>query len=29
MTGFERNSDVVAMTAFAPTFAKVNSQTGL
>lgn len=26
MTGFERNSDVVAMTAYAPTFAKVNSQ---
>lgn len=26
MTGFERNSDVVAMTAYAPTFAKINSQ---
>lgn len=26
MTGFERNGDVVAMTAYAPTFAKVNSQ---
>lgn len=26
MTGFERNSDVVKMTAYAPTFAKVNSQ---
>lgn len=26
MTGFERNSDVVAMAAYAPTFAKVNSQ---
>ena len=26
MTGFERNSDIVAMTAYAPTFAKVNSQ---
>lgn len=26
MTGFERNSDIVAMTAYAPTLAKVNSQ---
>lgn len=26
MTGFERNSDVVAMAAYAPIFAKVNSQ---
>lgn len=26
MTGFERNSDIVAMTAYAPTFAKINSQ---
>lgn len=26
MTGFERNSDVVAMTSYAPTFAKINSQ---
>jgi len=26
MTGFERNSDVVKMSAYAPTFAKINSQ---
>lgn len=26
MTGFERNSDVVAMASYAPTFAKINSQ---
>ena len=26
MTGFERNSDIVAMAAYAPTFAKINSQ---
>lgn len=26
MTGFERNSDIVKMTAYAPTFAKINSQ---
>ena len=26
MTGFERNSDVVAMTSYAPTLAKINSQ---
>ncbi len=26
MTGFERNSDVVKMAAYAPTFAKINSQ---
>ncbi len=26
MTGFERNSDIVAMSAYAPTFAKINSQ---
>ena len=26
MTVFERNSDIVAMTAYAPTFAKINSQ---
>lgn len=28
MTGFERNSDVVAMTAYAPTFAKSIRKTG-
>ncbi len=26
MTGFERNSDIVKMTSYAPTFAKMNSQ---
>ena len=26
MTGFERNGDIVKMTAYAPTFAKINSQ---
>lgn len=26
MTGFERNSDIVKMSAYAPTFAKINSQ---
>lgn len=26
MTGFEHNSDIVAMAAYAPTFAKINSQ---
>ncbi len=26
LTGFERNGDIVAMSSFAPTFAKVNSQ---
>lgn len=26
MTGFERNSDIVKMTSYAPTFAKVNAQ---